>query len=445
MASLTLSDGETTLHFHFATMRTGEYTFEPVLDRSGRHYECTRVTLDIVAVVNRVAVATNKFSPRALGPGAAGDRLPFTLANVRDFIVRPRLRVTYEVDGVAVLDLPRELADGTRTNSDCKGGPTPQRATFTKISGDQTAILSYRVVCHDTYAEQFLMTNSWSLSCDINDYGMTTRVVRGQATFRKDLLDAFSLGPDDFRKHLIVPIGEGMRRVGVTVDENAAGDEIDYTVVDREVVTGLGSRNLAVEVNGSVTAGVDMALKDPKEIAGVIGNFMQGVGAGALAAIGLIGKAVPGVKLIGTARVIGRKGVNRQGLANMAVAWISDRFAPAVKNVHLITSLYVTHNVDTDHSPFAECRMEIMPLTMDLVHAVLSKRADVFFVSTSATYQILGDTFSGTTPGPNLPASENTRGTWLGQMVTQALGGPTASLPTSPPAASDATDVAAPF
>lgn len=479
------------LVFHFATVRTQSYTCEPVLDASGQHYEATKITLRVCGLVNAVTIATNKLLPNQVGgqkanrtdpPVGAGDSLPFTMFNVRDALMHPRRPVTFQVADTRVFDLPRPLQpnfpDGPRMPSDLRGGPYPQRAVWTNIAGEKTAILDYEVVGYDSYNEQVLLTHSWSVQHSIDRHGLTTRTVQGRATFRMDVLDSQDVVPDDFRKAIFHAVPDGFRRVGVYVDQASDSRTYDYTVVDREVVLGLGENSPLYEITGSVTGGVIHPLRDPK----AIGNAIQRFGRAAVNVMddpfGPIGElwanAVPTSVSTGVARAIGRKGVSRRTLSMAAMSFILDRFSPmfnaggggigiglggaaggAAGGIKFtegrVVSIHVTHNVDTDGNPWAECRLELLGLNVNAIQAIMQNDPEKLMKLDEEIKPLQGNLVvaSGQRDGPALPNGGGTRGTaTMIRMLTQALQAPTgqqvqtdANLPGDPPENRRARDI----
>lgn len=480
MAQLEIGIGDNkALVFHFATIRTQEYTVEPVYDSTGLHFECSRITLDIVGLVNAVTIATNKPNPIRVGaqgkvertdPPNNGDSLPFSMYYMRDMLMQPRRSVSFVVDDTVILDLPRLVAN-QRLSCDARGGPLPQRATFTQITGDKTAMLSYRVVCHDTYQAQALLSNTWSISSDIDRHGFTTRTVSGRAAFRHDVMLANNLVPDDFRKDLMLPVPAGMRRVGVSVTPDANGFECSYTVVDREVHVGLGAASPTLEVNGSVTASISYPIRDLKGMIGGVVNFGNQVIKGAwdfnpfVPAQALFNSAVPTNSNVGVARATGRKNASRALLAQTAAAFLLDRFSPlliggagaGVGGVipgfiagafgaiprGVVVSVTCTTNIDTDNNPYAEMRMEVLGLGLDVVKKIIVEDA-AGLLNLKTDYEGLA---TQAMSSPALPASRGTRGSVMVRLLTQALEAPpddvnqfNPNLPGSVPASQNAKD-----
>lgn len=452
------------LVFHLSSIRTGEYSVRPVYDRSGLQWECNEITLDITGIVSEVSIASNK--PFPLAPGGpsvkfvggggfanVGDSLPFTLWNTKDSLSKPQQVLQFIVDNETVIDLPRPLNDGTRLSCDPKGGPFPQRAHYSNFSGDKMAVLSFRVVAYDTNCDNYILSHAWRIVSSMDQHGITTRTVQGVATFRRDFLINEDLQPDDFRKWLFPFSASGTRRVGAQVEQPDGGDTIVYTVVDREVQYGLGLSSESVEVSGSITSSVDLPIKDLQSALTTAGAVAMNI-MNPFATIGtLITLTVPLQKNIGIARAIGRKGASREGLAALAANFIVDRFRKIIIDTRFcLPYCGVTHNIDSDHNPFAEVRMEILGLTKTAVSAVLEANPTIG-INVSNEYNLGGGVgpfdfgparlLNGNSQGPRLASSENSRGTWLHRMVSQALTEPsdtTCNLPGDVPADEESQD-----
>lgn len=333
MARLTIDMGEgAEMVFHFATVRTQEFTVEPVMDPSGVHYECSKITLDVVAVVNAVTFATNKRDPKGVGLLAGGDRMPLTLRNVRDALMHPRRKITFGMGDDAVIQLPGLTGNGPAI-CDARCGPFPVRASFTPVTGDKSAVLSYRVICYDNYASQYALSHGWSLSSSIDRYGWTTRTITGRVCFRRDLLHAINAVPDDFRAALFVPTPGRMRRVGVDVVQHGNGYEYEYTVTDRQVEVGLGAASPALEVTGSVTSAVTAPVKTLKQFAGVISDIATHGYNFEFAGLAktVVGNSVPVNTNVGVCRAVGRPGSDRRYLSALAQGFLLDRFGRLLK------------------------------------------------------------------------------------------------------------------
>lgn len=473
MASLTVDLGNNdVLIFHFATIRTASYEVTPVNDTlSGQHFEGVKVTLDIVGLVSEVTIATNKPNPNVVGavgktrrtdPNNNGDRLPFTMVNIRDALMHPRRRIIYEVGGEVVLDLPRPDAAGDPAVCDARGGPFPERASFTGITGDKLAVLSYRVTGYDIRNDQILLSNAWSITNTVDANGYETRTVQGRACFRRDALESNRLSADDMRRHLAVPTPAGMRRMGVHVHAAANGHEVEYSFHDRQVSLGLGENSRVVSVTGSVTSGVVSPIRNIADALGMPEKIFNQAVDNPFGMPGFLWRGlVPVSTNVAVFRATGQKGVNRRLLSATAISFALDRFSPLALGQAIpfaavaapplakstIVSIHVTHNADTDAPPWAEVRLEIMGLNLAVLTAIFTDEPEAIM----KLDEQIGGVASILQAAPTLPAGGNTRGSTLARLVTQALEAPTpqnvptqANLPASPRPNVGAGDVPAP-
>lgn len=444
--------------FDYSDVRTTEYSVEEQPDDSTYHHSHVKVTLEVVGVVNARFVASNK-----AGEPLTGDVLSFSLANLRDWMLVPRQYFRFEVGGKIVLESPILIGGGpgigTRALSDARGGPFAQRATFTPIIGSKSAVLHYKVVTYQSYGQVLLLSNVWSQTAETGTDGMTTRTTRGRAVFRKDFLDRFDGVADDYRKWLIVPCPDGSRRVDFSVTQDESGSIVDYGVVDREITFGLGAGNPVVEVTGSCSAGVDFPIKDLKTAIALgpplVGALAVGgtlgaiggpagmvVGAAIASSMTLWGSVVPTCRFVATARAIGRKDCNRLALQTAAIGFCMDRLKYAYNprdGIGMCVSSWVTFNVDTDHSPHCDVKIEVMGISANIVKDIFrvarNPEALGMHLNRANFVVVDGKTYGPNDSGPAMPNQGNTRGTWTTRLVAQALAEPVDvyQLPEDPP------------
>ncbi len=268
--------GEGQLIIELGNLRTMEYTVEPMLDPTGKDFECARVTLEVQGIVNSIAIGTNK-AFNAGGVAGRGDSLPFSMYNLRDWLMLPRQYINFSVAGQTILDSPQSLVGGGRMPCDVRGGPFPRRASYTPIIGDKSGILHYRVETYVTYSANALLSNRWTMDAHTDKHGVTSRTTHGRAVFSRDFLGQAGDVADDYRKWLIVPCPDRARRVDIAVEQNEDGSEIYYTVQDRDITFALGSASDIMEVTGAATGGVDYPIKDLKAGATALGQALGGM------------------------------------------------------------------------------------------------------------------------------------------------------------------------
>ncbi len=449
MARLVVGDYD----FGIATIRTQEYNLEPVMDPTGKDLECVKITLSVLAIVNAVAFATHKKVEGSVGLAGAGDKLPDTMWNVRDYLMTPRRRIFFEVDGVVVLATPLRYNDGTRLTCDVKGGPFPQAARWTDNVGDKTMLLYFSVVTYQCYDERFMLSNRWRQTCSIGLDGYTTRTTTGRLCVRKDYCDLEGFMADDFRNLVVPKPPPQCRRVGIEVSQNEDGTEITYTATDREVTYGLGDFAQVLRIEGTVTSGADYPIKDAKQF---IENLQESIVAQGISAINTRGvslavtvprwfwqNAVPNTKALGIVRCYGLRNANRYAMYNICLAIILDRLAPLFASRGTFVSSYVTGNVDSDQAPWVEARAEFLGLSLQIIRFMIQGDISKSINFDPSFGNKLGQLVDGTTNGPSAaPVSRFTRGTYLTRMVAQRLATPAQSVqpPVEPPVPSGAFD-----
>jgi hypothetical protein len=451
-----------------AVEHTSEVSIRAVYDSSGLDYLYDEITVGVVCVFNPAAVAT-----KSIPPFAAADRLGVTVNNLKHTLLIPRqqLQLTLGTDRTftAPLDHPLRDAQGHPVLDgqgnqvvgplpcDPGGGPFPEECRIMEVIGDKTAVVLYRIRFHTLDCTgNFVLSNRWRVSSDTDGVSyLTTRVIEGRAVLRAD----FALGQsptvliDQFRAAFVLspPPGFIRKRVHVTATED--GRELVYQVIDREQRLNLGTKSPAVRVEGYATAGVDVPIGKAQALgtyalraqAAAAGNrFLRGVIAGAWESLaGHVGQLIPTPKANCIVRVTGKAGVNYADLVKLAVQIALDRFANyQLNNTLFVVSAYITQALDNEQAPYVELRMEFLVTGFNVLTAILDPVANaVNFMNFKAEVEgpnnSLGGNalrLSGGHGNPPLPASNQTRGTWIGFLVSQALAVP-CSVPAAPPAA----------
>ena len=438
MASLQVGD----FKFGFSSFHLNELTFEPETDQTGIDIECTKVTLDLHGVVNAVAIAANKVQEGI--PGSVGNALPDTVIGLRDYLIIPRKVVIFEIAGVKIFESHQEGME-----SDVRGGPFPARASFTQVVGDKTALLQFRVVTYLTYCNKYLLSNRWTQRNTIGTDGMTTRTTVGRAAFRKDFLDFEGLQADDFRKWLIIPCPNDMRRVYVDVQQEADGAAVTYNVTEQEVNYGTGRDREILKVSGTATGGCESEIKTGNELSTkLLGIPMSVLTLSPKALIAGFNSFIPNSKFAAIARVDGRKGADQAMLSRAAVDVCLDRlkFIYNPQNgLGFVSKLFVTCSHGSEEAPWAQCQVEVFGISLNILfNTIQFAPDDLLNVSKKIDIPTLGggSFFSDTATAVHLPGSENTRGTQLTAMISQVLnsGALPCALPGNPPDASAAQD-----
>ncbi len=447
--------------FRFTWLQTSHFTVTPETDPSGADVECVRIDLEVSGVVQAAALA----SP-------AGASLPSTITNIRDSLMTPRQAVIFRVGDQIVLNSPLTVGPlpALPLPSDVKVGPIVDDARYTPFIGDKTAFLYVRLHTWVSYANCFCTSLRWSITANIDDLGMTTRIIDGRASFRKDALlqatvPAAASGilglrplptnafPDDFRSLIVPPCGLRMRREGMHVIQNSEGTEVKFSCQDKEVRLGTGALSPVLRIECLPSVGIASSIKDVKSAVEAAWAAIKSIPEKGIIGAGLssIWSALPTAKASGICRVWGRVNTDLPSLIRVAVAVLLDRFAPARMGLAACCSAWITTNSDTENGPWVETRMEFVGLNAAFLEAIfLGDPSTMLNTGVDIRYPppdgggFGGLLASSALTAAQLPFSNNTRGTWTGRLVCQQLLA-SASPPPAPPDNQLAVDMLAPL
>jgi hypothetical protein len=416
-------------------VQTQTYSVEPVMDRAGVGLLWNKLTISVVSVVHSLWTATGK-PPGGLvaggNMGVPGDRMGVSLARLPEILRQPRQTLLYRVGDDLVVESPPRLPDGTQLPCDCANGPFTSGVKVLQVIGDESAIVSFTVQTYLSSCGTFCVSNQWGVHQSVDDSGFMTRVIRGRAVFRADFMNLYGLTADHFRPYLFVPADAPLRRVNIEVDfpEEDNGNVIDYAVTDKEVAYGLGANSWAIRTEGFATSGGHIDLPSAKAIvksAGYVpteiaGAFMTG-GFSLWAQVPeVLNTIVPVGQASGIFRVFGRKGAPGQVLAGIALRMGSSRFGSQwLGGRAIIVGAYITTTVGSEDEPMVELRLEF--------HA--SHLLVKFIFDTTTIFDVMNwdigiksMDLGPLTPPPVIGTTDNSRGSYIKQIVMQALGGP---------------------
>lgn len=427
--------------------RTADFSMKPVRDPTGLDTTMQEVVLGMTCVWNPKATTSNPpdgqggiapFIASAPNLRAAGDALGVSIQqyaknNLRQALLTPRQQLYVWIANDLVFDVPGQAtwvnqATGEyvtgRSTCDPAGGPFPEEVRVLEIHGDKTAIVYFRIRFYVTDCNNWVLSNRWRMTSQMDEQFVTTRVTEGRAILRIDYLWDAEITADQFRASFIVPVPDGFVRKKVDVVATEDGKEVHYVAVDHQVQRNLGSvsdfgTSWAVKVEGNATAGVDWpinqiraaliatsavqnAVADRPFLRAIVENMwggpltgfimqtdtgksLLGVGLAALASC----KATVVVKVYGVhvtdqsdapapQNNPGGAGIMNQ-LAQLAANIAIDRLwpiwnmsLPLLPSVHPIVSAYMTQDFGSDNAPYVEMRMELMPVNQRLIDAVLN-------------------------------------------------------------------------
>jgi hypothetical protein len=448
------------------SIRTMSFNAEPALDDTGSDYLGTEITITITAVVNPALVATNRQPGTVAEPAyennGRGDRLGITMGNLYTTLMQPRRVLTYGAGRDTTIVSPMtDPEDGNAYAADVRNGPTPLYCRFYGMS-DHTCLVAYSIKTTFNRCTLYLLSNRWSMQSAMDEHYFTHRTIQGKAIFRMDALSAEGASPDDFRRFLVVTIPPGMKRDSVDVTVSPVGNELDYTVIDREVNYGTGANSTITKTEGAITGGADVPLKSRKDhILEQLNNPFS-----VLSPAAWVRNEMANTKANAIFRVYGCKGADRGYLAQVAMALCIDSIAPAFAvNVFLIANIlpyiernplrvvgsYVTIDRGSESPPMAEARMEFL---IPLGKATGLLKGDGITKLLNNANEIKGkdaivgggaDNYLSLNFGPNVaatepPASGGVRGTWLGRLMAQTLANTDCAEPDDPPPHQGALD-----
>jgi hypothetical protein len=84
------------------------------------------------------------------------------------------------------------------------------------------------------FAVSPLASHHWDMEHQLDADFFCTRVINGTAVFRRNILEANQIFPDQLRRWLSHPVPAGMKRVRVRVRQEDDGVTYRYTLIDRE-------------------------------------------------------------------------------------------------------------------------------------------------------------------------------------------------------------------
>jgi hypothetical protein len=440
-----------------AIEHTSEVSIRAVYSADGMDYLYDEVTVGMLCVWNPAATATN-----STPPFTTPDRLGVTLNNLKHTLMLPRQQLRLNLGAVnstggdRAFTAPLDGPNGMPLPCDPGGGPFPEECRILEVIGDKTAVVLYRIRFHTLDCTgNFVLSNRWRLTSDTDGESyLSTRVIEGRAVLRLD----FALGQnptvliDQFRAAFVLspPPGFIRKRVHVTATED--GRELLYQVIDRQQRLNLGIKSAAVKVSGYATMGVETAVKKAgflfrgaAELASRAAHSEAGravIGFGLAALAGAWADMIPECKANAIVRVTGKPKVDYTDLVKLAVQIALDRFGRAQLDRQLfVASAYLTQALDNEEAPFVELRMEFLRAGADVYQAIIDPVANAGgFMNLKAEIEGKDTTLasnslrlSGEWGNPPLPASNQTRGTWIGYLVSQALS-TACTVPAAPPA-----------
>lgn len=201
---------------------------EPVYSADGTEYLYTHWSLDVTGILNPGL-------DEGFTPGA-------TDVLIRASLAEPRQQLTYTVGADTVLSCP---ANGFTT--DANNGPRPFKFNVTRITGSTTFHVEFGVECWVIECNQnsppAIISNRWQSVDQVDEDFLTTKIYRGIAVFRTDMLTLLGNSPDHYRNQIFPPIQLGFKRVQINAIMHPSINSLSYEVIDREQTVYLGDQH----------------------------------------------------------------------------------------------------------------------------------------------------------------------------------------------------------
>jgi hypothetical protein len=446
--------------FDFGLVRLEEQSIEPVYDDTGKDLLFQRISMRISGILNPFMTSSGKNTNLpAGGYKEQGDRFGIAVDKLKDLLSAPRQDLqVYSGPNDLIYDCP---GTGSGLLCDPDGGPIPGPLNVHDVMGDKTAHFSWSITFAVSQCGKYLLSNRWTQSSNLDSEGMAVRTIQGTAIFRADYLYDEGITPDDFRKYLVLPCPPNLRRWSINVSISADNTRATYTVQDRQIGYGVGQFNILnigsgplggtwppvragiTRIEGNITVGAETGSDFAERLAAFGGGSVGAVGLGARLASRALSATVG--TIVGTrsppvARAVVRVyanqtiGGDKDFMAKAALAVIFDRLRPAGAggadaSSSPMLSLTVDQDIGSDNAPSIELRCSFLCLNTVALSALIDPSGAGRLMNTSSSFTITPKPDG--TPGsitldinsstPTLPASNNTRGRWLGEMVIAAL------------------------
>jgi hypothetical protein len=438
-------------------------------DPTGYDVVMTRIELEISFQWSPFATSSSPLGTRLLaGDGPfPNDSLGLSIRNLRKQLNEPRklLKISFGAD--QVWQCPQQLQSVTlRTGGgtsvadvpscDPGFGPVPSVVSLAEVIGDKLAMGVWRVTFWVLDGSNILLSNRWKVTAVVNDCGLTTRVIEGWTTCRADAIASGRInGIDDFRKWFFVDCPAGFARTGARIQVDETNSKASWICTDVEDPNPLGATGAgigAVKFEGEITAGVVSANKTKGQ------EIMGGIEAAFFGPLVLVNQW-PTTVANSWIKVTGGKGASKLALTKLGIAIAQDRLFDGS-----IVACSVTQGVGRSEAAGRWVKVSCVflptftawvasagiPLGFDTIQGnvenIVNLKNDIDlgnFIPGQGPTILPGDVPNNETDPRyknfNLPASNNSRGSWLGALLTQSLQFQ-GQTPAAPPANQTVTD-----
>jgi len=191
-------------------------------------------------------------------------------------LLEPRKKFQYFIGDRVLLEAlpapPRGAEDSD--GFDVNNGPKPQHVNITQVVGEKILRVEFEiklslVMCGSNKNKTGVLSNRWGIEESIDSAHYTRRIVRGRLR-----LGTANLNPHAFRGWVIPDLPMGFRREEVHVVSTPDGLNLDYFIVDRQIVAAPPwpatdwNCTHAISTNDglSVVSQIDVWLQGPPEV-----------------------------------------------------------------------------------------------------------------------------------------------------------------------------------
>lgn len=320
-------------------------------------YLYTHYLIEVQGVINPQATSFDIGIPGVFRPGPVRDqKAGRTVVAIRHDLLQPRKLLTYDLNGVRVLESPQRfdiidaggvvLGSNIRGAADAKNGPHPIDAKVTEFHGTKTLVCTFKIETFlrecaysnrgfpvgDTFTTVSpVLAHRWEMREIIDDLFLSTRVIDGWAVFRSDVLlnpgnSGRPLSPDDFRARLFHPISDNFKRTHIDVAVSEDNLECRYQIIDEEQVTNLNPASGIAKMECDFYRSIDWSImpNPPSFAGGDAAGIGEAINFLVTASTGLLPSQVEGISV----KLWGVRGITEQQLANAVVAVVNQVFQP---------------------------------------------------------------------------------------------------------------------
>lgn len=464
MASTTLTYGDVLL----SVVNTNYIQRVPVRSPDGAGHVCTMWTFDVDCVYNPGDVGMSYTNPAGIPVITVGELPPTTDLAIREYLMTDRRPLVYTNEGIEVLRSPN-----ANLVCDAANGPKVESVTVTKVLGGKTWLIHFRVStwvngCDD--ATNPLKAHRWRIVVDIDTEQMSTRTIIGEAIFDVGMLATAGTFADQYRGSFFHPVPPSFFRARVHVDVSDDGTTVSYQIVDQERNRNYGTTCPATRIeameSGSVISTGFFSGTQATRLVAAVSNAATAFAtkspsashkAGA-AAGGFLSGIVPRITRSINVRAYGPKSSTREAILDLCLGIAFGRLgSPSILSPAMALTMTqdplgnyaeVTYDVQVSAvglgivGLFGTAASVVMLREYLRTAGILANGypSSTIFADTVPLLDIRGNpytlpdfTTSSSTTNRPFQGQNQSRGTWMGALVTQLLLYGNCDTPPAPP------------